>query len=125
MAKFNSNTNFQTVVELLYEELKTFRLESKEENQRIEMSMAEQSRTLQSHTEQLIKLIQLVHGNGNKGLIDRIEDLEKSQEEFSKKFQDIETKEKIRAAVLGVICALCSSLGGIITYVVSIYTSLK
>lgn len=125
MAKFNSSTNFQTVVELLYEELKTFRAESREENQRMEQTMAEQSKTLQSHTEQLIKLIQLIHGNGNKGLLDRIDSLEKTQEEFAKKFRDIETKEKIRAAVLGVICALCSSLGGILTYVVSIYTSLK
>ena len=32
MSKFNNANNFQTIVELLYEEIKTFRSETREEN---------------------------------------------------------------------------------------------
>lgn len=123
MSKFNNANNFQTIVELLYEEIKTFRSETREENKHIEKVLENQSNILAAHSEQMIKLVQIIHGDGNKGLIDRINSLEKMQEEFIHKFNAIETKEKIRAAVLGVVCALCSAAGGVITYAISVYSS--
>ena len=124
MSKFNNANNFQTVVELLYEEIKTFRNEHKDEYRHLEDTISNQSSILSEHTTQLVKLVQTVHGDGNQGLVERIDKIEKMQKEFEEKFTAIETKEKIRAAVLGIICALCSSIGGIITYIVAIYTSL-
>lgn len=125
MSKFNNANSFQTVVELLYEEIKTFRNEHKEEYRHLEQAINNQSTMLTGHSEQLVKLVQIVHGDGNQGLVERIDLIEKTQKEFAEKFTAIETREKIRAAILGAICALCSSIGGIITYVISIYTSMQ
>ena len=122
MAKFN---NSHDVAELLYEELKTFHHESRDDYKRLETILADQKDMLVAHSEQLVKLTQTIHGDGNKGLIDRIDTIEKVQAEFAQKLANIETKEKIRAAVLGVVCALCSSIGGIITYIVSVYISIN
>lgn len=123
MSKFNNSNNFQTIIELLYEEIKTFRSETREENKHIEQVLESQSKILASHSEQMIKLMQIIHGDGNKGLIDRINALEQLQSKFSEKFAAIETREKIRATVLGMVCALCSSIGGVITYIISLYMS--
>ena len=86
-----------------------------------------QNRALLEHTEELIKLTQTVYGNGsgNTGVLARLDQIEKNQKEFREKFLKIETQEKVRSAVLGAICALCSSVGGIITYFISVYISLS
>lgn len=125
MSKFNNANNFQTVIELLYEEIKTFRTEHKEEYRHLEEIITNQSAEIGQHSEQLVKLIHTVHGNGNKGLVERIDLIEKKQTEFAEKFENIETKEKIKAAILGLICTVCSALGGIIAYAISIYSNLN
>ena len=124
MARYSGSHNPTDVVELLFEELRTFRAETREDYKQLNQAIAEQNRMISTHSEQMVELIQIIHGNGNKGLVDRISALEKNQEEFKQKFADIETREKVRAAVLGVICAICSSIGGIITYLVSLYFSI-
>ena len=121
MPKFD---NPHDMLELFYDEFKTFRSENRENYRKLEDVISTQNTILNTHSEQLIKLVHTVHGNGTKGLVDRINAIEENQKAFASKFTDIETREKIRAAILGVTCAVCSSVGGIIAYVVSIYTSL-
>jgi deferrochelatase/peroxidase EfeB len=127
MAKYNNNNGSHgssDIINLLFEELKSFRSENREDYKKLENVLTDQNRILDSHSEQLIRLAQTVHGNGNKGLVDRIDDIEKTQKAFAEKIADIETREKVRAAVLGAICAVCSSIGGVITYLVSVYISI-
>lgn len=112
------------VIELLFEEFKHFRNECKDDSQATRKSIEDQSKLLLNHTEQLIKLSHVLNGNGTKGLISRIEELESYNEIVKRKFTKIETTAKVRAAVLGFICAVCSVLGGVITYCISLYIAL-
>lgn len=126
MARYSNDHNSHVsheMVELLFDEIRTFHAENRTDYKHLEEILSDQKSLLITHSEQLIKLTQTIHGDGNKGLIDRINTIEKVQAEFAAKFASIETKEKVRAAVLGVICALCSSIGGIITYIISLYVS--
>lgn len=126
MARYSSDRSSyasREMMELLFDEIRTFHSENRNDYKHIEEILSSQKDMLMAHSEQLVKLTQTIHGDGNKGLIDRINAIEKVQTEFAAKFASIETKEKVRAAVLGVICALCSSIGGIITYIISIYIS--
>ena len=123
MAKHKEDND--QVVELLYDEFKTFRQENKEDYRRLNQVLDRQNQILVDHSEKLLELVHTVHGNGTKGLIARIDEIENTQKDFAQKFNDIETREKIRTAVLGAICALCSSLGGIIAYILSIYFALN
>lgn len=128
MARYNdphSSHVSQEMAELLFEELRTFHNENRNDYKHLESILSEQRNMLVSHSEQLIKLTQTIHGDGNKGLIDRIDAIEKVQAEYAEKFANIETREKVRAAILGVVCALCSSIGGIITYIISVYISVN
>lgn len=111
--------------ELLFQEIRDFRKENREDYNQIQETLAAQKEVLSEHSVALQQLTEVIHGNGNKGVIDRIEELEKAQHMFEDKFSEIETKEKIRAAILGVICAICSAVGGVITYMISVYISLK
>lgn len=113
------------IIELLYDEFKTFRTENREDCQKLSDSLTHQNQILTDHSEKLIELIHTIHGNGTKGLIARINDIETNQKDFVKKFTEIETRERVRTAVLGAICALCSSLGGIIAYILSLYFALN
>lgn len=122
MARFNGSHSSHEVAELLFEELRTFHKESREDYQHLESILEDQRDMLISHSEKLVKLTEVIEGN--KGIVERLNAVEKMQEQFASKFSEIETKEKVRAAVLGVICALCSSIGGIATYLVSVYISL-
>lgn len=122
MARFNSSHSSHEGAELLFEELRTFHKESREDYQHLESILEDQRNMLISHSEKLVKLTEVIEGN--KGIVERLNAVEKMQEQFASKFSEIETKEKVRAAVLGVICALCSSVGGIATYLVSVYISL-
>lgn len=123
MAKHKEDND--QVVELLYDEFKTFHQENKEDYRRLNQVLDRQNQILIDHSEKLLELVHTVHGNGTKGLIARIDEIENTQKDFAQKFNDIETREKIRTAVLGAICALCSSLGGIIAYILSIYFALN
>ncbi len=123
MTKHNESQD--RIIELLYDEFKTFRAENREDYQKLNETLNYQNQVLTDHSEKLVRLTHTIHGNGTKGLITRIDDIESNQKEFSKKFTEIETREKIRTAVLGAICALCSSLGGVITYILSIYLAIN
>ena len=122
MARFNSSHSSHEVAELLFEELRTFHKESREDYQHLESILEDQKDMLISHSEKLVKLTEVIEGN--KGIVERLNAVEKTQEQFAAKFTEIETRDKVRAAILGVICALCSSVGGIVTYLVSVYISL-
>lgn len=137
MSRYSENA-IQSLIEILhedfksfraevYEDFRSFRSENKEGQKHLESVLETQNRALLEHTQELIKLTQTVYGNGNgnTGVLARLDQIEKNQKEFKEKFLKIETQEKIRSAVLGAICALCSSIGGIITYFISVYISLS
>lgn len=110
-----------SIIELLYDEFKIFRTESKEDIRTLREAIETKNRILEEHTEQLIKLNHTIHGNGTKGLADRLQDLEKAYQSLTEEVREIKTKEKIKECVLGVICAICSTVGGILAYALSVY----
>ena len=112
------------LIELFYEEFKHFRTESKDSDQTLRKSIEDQSKLLLNHTEQLIKLAHIINGEGTKGLVARVESLERASKTVEKKISRLETQDKIRVAVLGAICTVCSTLGGIIAYCISVYIAL-
>jgi hypothetical protein len=113
------------VMSMLYSEFQNFREECREEFQEIREDAKAKNEIIQLHSETLLKLNLSLQGNGCKGLIERVNDLETCQSTFTKKFSDLDTKEKIKLATVGAVCATCSTLGGVLTYMISLYFNIR